>query len=232
MKVIFIDVGKGDCTLIIGKNVTIMIDTGDVSTFNNVRLTLQKNNVNTINALIITHVHEDHAGAYNLLMNEFKIETTYMPKCMVIRDLKHNFVYISSGSILNYGEIILEILAPCRKRYRNLNDYSIVSMLSFGKIKFLMMGDATALSENDIIDKYDDLSCNVLKVGHHGQDDSSQLLFLQKIKPQYSIISNDNAFSSQTVLDRLMKIKSEIYETSKYGNIEMDTDGEKICVKL
>ena len=53
------------------------------------------------------------------------------------------------------------------------------------------MGDASSITEKEILSKYNLPYIDVLKVGHHGSKTSSSEEFINEINPKYSIISVD-----------------------------------------
>jgi len=67
----FIDVGQGDCTLIITpEGETMLIDTGEDSQSNTVIAYLDICGVKTIDYLVLTHPHSDHIGsAHRIIEN-------------------------------------------------------------------------------------------------------------------------------------------------------------------
>ena len=78
-----------------------------------------------------------------------------------------------------------------------------------------------------LLDKYckekcEKLSADILKVGHHGSDSSTNLKFLQAVKPKKAAISSGkNRFGhpSLRVINRLKRIKVEIFRTDILGDI-------------
>ena len=56
------------------------------------------------------------------------------------------------GDEYNLGSAKFKVLAPNKPSYKDLNDYSVVTRLTFGETSFLFTGDAESVSENgDII---------------------------------------------------------------------------------
>ena len=60
--VCFTDVGQGDCTLIYSRGRTALIDTGTPKSAHKLCKSLKAKGIKTIDALIITHFHDDHYG--------------------------------------------------------------------------------------------------------------------------------------------------------------------------
>ena len=57
-----LDVGQGDAILVRTSEQTILIDTSDVDEQEKLKAALEKENVKTIDKLILTHPHADHIG--------------------------------------------------------------------------------------------------------------------------------------------------------------------------
>ena len=96
---------------------------------------------------------------------------------------------------------------------------------------FLFMGDAELISENEITG---DISCDVIKVGHHGSDSSSGKSFIKRVNPKYAIITvgekNRYDHPYQKIIDRWENNGAKIYRTDLNGNIIVTSNGDKIEV--
>ena len=116
--------------------------------------------------------------------------------------------------------------------YNNENDNSQVSYIKINNYKFMFMGDASSITEYNILNKYNIGQIDFLKVGHHGSDTSSSKNFINRIKPKYSLISvgknNKYGHPKQVVLNTLKNTK--IYRTDEDGSIEirLNNNGYKI----
>jgi Predicted hydrolase (metallo-beta-lactamase superfamily) len=126
-----------------------------------------------------------------------------------------------------------EMLAPNGTNYGdNLNNYSAVIKITYGNSKFLFMGDAEKLSEKEMLNKNYDLSCDVLKLGHHGSSSSSSKAFLDKASPKIAIVScgknNDYGHPHKETLSEMKKRNIQVYRTDVDGTITLISDGNKI----
>ena len=77
----FVDVGQGDCTVILlpdGK--TIMIDAGENGHEEEVFEFLDRNGIKKIDYLVATHPHSDHIGGLYEVVCEYEIGEVFMPK--------------------------------------------------------------------------------------------------------------------------------------------------------
>ena len=88
---------------------------------------------------------------------------------------------------------------------------------------FLIMGDAPMWVEKKIIKDHPSLSCDILKVGHHGSDTSTCEEWLNHLHPKEAIIScgKNNRFGhpSSSVVSLLNKHHITIRRTDKEGTI-------------
>ena len=116
--------------------------------------------------------------------------------------------------------------------YDNENDNSSVIYLNYNNYKFLFMGDAGIEREKDILEKYNLNTIDFLKVGHHGSDTSSNKIFINSIKPKYSLISvginNKYGHPKDSVLDVLSN--SKIYRTDQDGSIMFKIKNNKLQI--
>ena len=138
----------------------------------------------------------------------------------------------SFGDIFNIGEANVQILGPNSDSYINKNNYSIVAMVTFGKVRMLFTGDAEKLAEKEIMDTGYNIEADIFKAGHHGSDTSNSEKFLKKVKPKYVIIScksgNTYGHPQKSVMELLKSLGISIYRTDESGTIVMTTDGENI----
>jgi competence protein ComEC len=243
----FIDVGQGDSILIQINEKNMLIDAGTSESTNYLIDYLKKQKISKFDYIIETHPHEDHIGAMSKIINKFKVGKFYAPKITtntkafddMISSLKQKSLKIiiaKAGLNLNLGNNIkCEILAPNNISYKEVNNYSTVIKIDFGTTKFLFEGDAEKLSEDEMIAKGYNLSCDVLKLGHHGSRTATSDEFLKKTNPKIAIIScglnNDYGHPHKPTLTKLNAINSKIYRTDKDGTIVLESDGTKISKK-
>lgn len=117
--------------------------------------------------------------------------------------------------------------------FTDTNDYSAVIMIKYNDRKILLTGDINFengknSTERKIVANYekdfDYLSCDILKVAHHGSGTSSCIEFLNAAKPDYAVIScgagNDYNHPNREVLNRLTSENCVIYRTDLQGTIK------------
>ena len=224
--VYYLDVGQGDSSLLRLNNLNILIDTGDKNEEKIITF-LYSLGISKLDYIIITHGEKDHMGKSIDIVNDIKVNNVIF-NCGPYNDLekeliqllkKKDIYYSSCNKELIINNIKLQFLYT--REYDNENDNSNVIYLEFNNHKLLFMGDAGAEREKDILNKYNLKDIDFLKVGHHGSKTSSSNEFINKISPEYSIISvgknNKYGHPNKEVLDILKA--SEIYRTDEDGSV-------------
>lgn len=232
-----LDVGQGDSILIRQKynKQNILIDTGGIVSKNNDSYDITKNitipylkseGIYKLNYLILTHGDFDHSGMAINLINNFKIENII---------LNSNDNKLEEKIINKAKEKNLKIYHVSREKIKNMyfindmktndeNENSLVLYMKLEEKNILMMGDASAKTENYLINTYNIPKMDILKVGHHGSKTSSNKNFINKIKPKISLISagknNMYGHPHKQTIENLNK--SKIYVTKDDGAIKIN----------
>lgn len=247
LRIVGIDVGQGDGLLFQLPNGTKYLLDGGSTSVNDVgenRLLplLYYYGITKLDGAIVTHMDRDHYNGMKQLFGKIKIKCLYMPK-LERRDQEYDqlvalakyygtgVLYQVEGDYLNEGEIEFQWISPTKERQKeDKNDNSQVFFLKYKQFSGLFTGDMGEEREREM-EQYLK-HCTLLKVGHHGSKYSSNSSFLEKITPQYSMISygkrNRYGHPSKETIKRLENVHSVIYETGKQGAIFLETDGTRI----
>ena len=251
------DVGQGDSLLIASekRKKIILIDTGGIINQPKEKWQLKNKEysivisktipyikslgISKINALILTHGDYDHMGEAINLVNNFKVDKVIF-NCGTYNDLEQELIKVLNKKKIKYYSCIKELNIDKNKLYflqtkdyDNENDNSNVIYTELNGYKFMFMGDASVITEKEIIDKYNLPDIDVLKVGHHGSKTSSGEEFIEEINPRYSIISvgknNRYGHPNKEVLDNLNN--SKIYRTDEDGSIMFKIKNNKLKIE-
>ncbi|WP_041737173.1 MBL fold metallo-hydrolase [Caldicellulosiruptor acetigenus] len=251
LTVSFIDVGQGDSIIVQtpqGKN--ILIDSGPNTAESTVLSYLKSKGITKLDMVVVSHPHEDHIGNMDVIIQNFAVGKVYAPNVTTNTKAFESFLLAVKGKGLKFSipevgqdispdsKVKMIVLSPSKKdKYEDLNDYSIVLKVEYGKTSFLLMGDATASIEEKLL--HDNklkqyLKSNVLKIGHHGSKYSSTSTFLSTVKPKYAVISvgKDNPYGHPfpLTLSKLKSLGAEILRTDEQGTITITSDGQTIKV--
>jgi competence protein ComEC len=96
-------------------------------------------------------------------------------------------------------------------------------MVEYKDFCLLLAGDLTISGEKELLKKGLNLKADILKIGHHGAEDSTSEAFLKQIRPSISVISvnreNLRGYPSQETLERIKVLGSQLYKTDRDGTI-------------
>ena len=257
LSIAILDVGQGDATIIqTPKGKTIVIDVGlrfggDDSGADVVGPYLDYIQADTVDLLILTHPHNDHIGGAPWLLRHFPVKRVWQPNLdydsFTYREIQF---LIDSLGIKNespfagqvdgsFNPLFLRVLAPDSTTITNppssTNDYSIVVQTLYGTNRFLFSGDAEAGSETRQAHFDTLLKSDLIKVPHHGSLTSSTGQFLNKVKPQWAVISvgrrNKFRHPAKTTVERYQQLGVNIKRTDQDQAVIMEMDGTDFWLK-
>lgn len=242
------DVGQADAALIYSNGCSAVIDAGLTSSADDISADLKGADIKDIDALLITHLHMDHAGALAKIAMSFPIDNLIIPnrdssaEAMPTVNEAEKRVVAEKGKVFtategmnfNIGEFEVTLLAYFPDATKE-NDRSVITMAKIGNKKFLFTGDAEKATEADVLAEKLNIDCDVLKVGHHGSNSSSTSAFLKAASPEYAAISvgKDNMYShpSNKTIVALKNCGAEVYRTDKNGDISFYVENGNIRVE-
>jgi beta-lactamase superfamily II metal-dependent hydrolase len=211
----FINVGQGDATLIQAHGINVLIDTGGQRHVDIAEEVLipyfHRYRVRKLDYVIITHPDFDHDGALPSL-------ETQLPIHQIIRD---PFISINLGRVMLYNYQHFRELMP------EDNDRSLIIGVVYQGCQFLIMGDASVLTETYFLANFPEVKASILRVGHHGSSTSTSPALLTQLESQVAIISvggtNRYGHPHQEVLKRLQDHRILTRRTDLEGTIRYQT---------
>ena len=238
----FIDVGQADAALLECGGEFMLIDGGNVDDGQMLVSYLDQMGVETLEAVVCTHAHEDHVGGLASVLAVFPAQSVYSPTTTYGSRAFDNFMYYVDqqrlevtfpvpGEEFYLGDAQVTVLGPV-KDYAETNDTSIVMKVVYGDTSFLFTGDMEQEAETDMLDYGMDVKADVLKVGHHGSNTSTGYRFLYEVDPMYAVIScgRDNKYGHphREPMERLRQQGASIFRTDEMGTVVAVSDGRDI----
>ncbi len=238
----FIDVGQADCIFISSNNHHMLIDGGNNNDGKKVAKYLEEKGVKELDLVVSTHPHEDHIGGLDNVLKIIPTKKVLMPDLVtttktfeevidVIEEKEISLVIPEIGDKYYLGDSVIEIIYIDNNE-EDFNESSIVLKLTYKDVSFLFTGDSTTESEKHYLDK--DIDVDVLKVAHHGSKYSTSNEFLDKVTPEFAIISlateNDYYYPHIATINRLKEHGAKIYQTNELGTIIVESDGTNINI--
>ncbi len=247
--VYYLDVGQGDCSLIIGPKhqEIIMIDTGgyleyEVKTWqkknktfyisDNYLIFFKSLGINKIDLLVISHGDEDHAGEVLYLSNKIKIREVLINN---YDNKLESLIRKKLSAISNYQSVSFDFNVLKTKKEKDENDDSLIIYFKIDSYNFLYMGDAPTKKELEIMNNY--LIKNpIIKLGHHGSKTSSDKTFLNFISPLYAVISagRKNRFNHPhpNTIKTLNDLNIKYFNTQTDGSILFKIKRNKLKIEI
>ena len=247
----FVDVGQGDCSLIISDGEAVLIDAGELEYGDDVVKYLKAQNVKKLKYVIGSHQHTDHMGGMSAVIENFEIGELIMPPIPdelfptnstydkfldTLEEYDTVVTEAENKSTLKVGSVDLVMyVQDVNAGYEDLNNFSIAVKATHGDNSFIFAGDAEFDEEDRLSKSGYDLSAKVMKVNHHGSGGSSGYNFLGAVKPKYAVISvganNDYGHPKQAAITRIQKYCGDnIYRTDECGSIVFESDGEGLNI--
>ena len=243
----FMDVGQGDaCLLNLPGGKHMLIDAGTAKAETVILSLLKEQGVTHLDYVIATHPHADHIGSMTAVLNNFSVDTLYMPEVSANTKTYERFLetVLSKNvpvvaakvgvTITDIPHVTATFLGPVDNT-DDLNNASAVLRLSLGEVDFLFTGDAEQPVEELMLTGGSPLDAEILKAGHHGSSTSSCSAFLSAVNPEIAVNScgagNSYGHPHQETLDAFARMGVTVYRTDQNGTIAITTDGKNMDVK-
>lgn len=227
-KAIFLDVGQGDSLFILTQDEkSVLIDTGkDITAATKIGKYLFDN---SLDLLIITHSDIDHIGGVIDIKKSFQIKSVIAESNDFTEDL--NLQTIENGTKVLVGCCLQISFFNVESNLLDNNERSLAMLITSGDTDFFVAGDLPKSLEDSLVANLGDIE--VLKVGHHGSNTSTSDYFINRIKPEYAVISvgkeNRYGHPHREVLDVLEKNGIDTYRTDELGDIIIEFDAKSVA---
>ena len=191
-----LDVGQGDAAVLRHGRQATLVDVGPAGCYDVLRYLRHEGLY--VDALILSHLDEDHAGALGaLLASEIEIGRIVMPSGVSESDASPavrealelanergvSIETASAGAKIVSGGFAFDVLSP-QDGMEGDNERSLVLYTQSMGARILTTGDLPAKSEME-----SPPDCDILKVAHHGSKYASSDEFLRQTTPKIALIS-------------------------------------------
>jgi len=226
-------VGNADAALLQDQDMTVVIDAGEDGQTIAHYLHQRRQSVEL---LIITHLHIDHGGGIRALIDEgIPIEVCYLPFAAqtpmideevlpLIEELRQGGTeirYLCRGDVIALPSGQMTVLWPEEGRVfpaHDANDVSLVLQAEIAGVTMLLTGDLTGDYAPYIARPSD-----ILKVAHHGSKVGNTAEFLAAVQPQ--ILLQSNRLLSRTEYMAAVAGDIPLYATEQCGAVIVDFEG-------
>jgi competence protein ComEC len=245
-RITVLDVGQGDAILVEGdRGGRLLVDGGPDPD----RLLIELDERlppwdRRLDAVILTHPHEDHVAGLALLLARYRVGRVYEPG---MRGPGPGYAAwdealaaagapsrgrLATGDRLAVDDLRFDVLWPDPGRVpseppdggRGINDVSIVLLGEVDGRRVLLTGDV----EDDvdpILAKRGLPPIDLLKVAHHGSGTASTVAFLGVVRPSVAVVSsgagNPYGHPAKTTLQHLAETGARVLRTDTDGTVEV-----------
>jgi len=226
-------VGKADALLIKTPDASIMIDTGENGDGDELVARLFELGIKKLDLLILTHFDKDHIGGADTIIRNVPIDRILLPSyekeskqytqlLAALKQTDAEITYLTADLTLKYGALDLFVWpSPVPFDGTSDNDQSLITKALFDGKSYLFMGDAEEAELKKLIYSERNLTCDVLKLPHHGVYDEQYAALMATTLPSCVIIcdSPKNPADAQTI-ETLQFFEPIILQT-KNGEIHL-----------
>ncbi len=235
---VFLDADQADCAVVRTRGHTYLFDAGDTYTpaadyLNATCLHLD--------GVVLSHPHQDHAGGLEDVLESFRPDAIYVPEGWFEAEGVSEAVTRGIDRAMEMGVPIrelaagdrvalsqttrLDVYAPAHgERHDDINDMSIMALVSCGDHAALFTGDLSAEAEPESIPGAD-----VLKVPHHGSAKAASDRLLSACAPEIAVISvgeNNFGHPADETLEKLDACGARVLLTRDCGAITLTQRGD------
>jgi len=247
-----LDVGQGDAALLrTPRGKWVLLDAGPAwdggDAGRSTVLPYLRRRGGTLEAFILSHPHTDHVGGAASVLEELEPpvywdaafaggSAAYIASLALARAEGIEWRRVHPGDTTTIDGVRISFLAPDSVWTVGLTDpnlASTVTLIEYGVVRFLLVGDAERAEEEWLLREYPSrLRADVLKVGHHGSSTSSSDAFLAAVQPRAAVISvgarNRYGHPSNDVLRALRNAGADVLRTDQSGTVIARTNGERV----
>ena len=197
---------------------------------------LETEGITKADSAFVSHYHQDHVQGIIAAMENIKVRNLFLPDNMEgsewrvalensARENGTTVHYISQETLLTYNNgMTIRIIPPSNKTglSDDENDTSYVYYVEYNGFSATFTGDMSSFAEKNLIDDGKAGKTNLLKVAHHGSNTATCEEWVEKLTPEYAVISVDenNPYNlpNDDVLERLEN--AQVFRTDYDGDIK------------
>ena len=238
-----LNVGQGQCITAFAGDATAVIDCGNINTLDDAGAIageyLLSCGRRSVDLLILTHLHTDHADGVVRLMEMLPVDTLILP---ANADDEGNLLESILTCAEKHGTKVERIdsnaQASCERltaqifKLKNdgeINERCLMIDLAVGRKHLLLTADAPKKLERALVDSEKLESTDILMVGHHGSKYASSDELLREAGGGLAIISvgyNTFGHPASETLEALKAYGYEIKRTDEDGTVEIRLERE------
>ena len=240
-----LDVGQGESVVLLAGESAVVVDCGGTGTWDDAGDTageyLLSRGRRSIDALVLTHLHSDHANGAARLLTRIRVGTLYIPAGADDSDGELAAILAAAqrrgtelveiaaeDEALELGGMSLALLAP--EEAGNENESGIAVYASVSDFDTVITGDLGSAAERALVKSGRLGKAELLVAGHHGSRYSNSFELVDAVDPEIVAVSvgyNSYGHPTEDAIFRLTVHGARLYRTDVNGDItvRIDSDG-------
>lgn len=213
---------------------------------------LKRQGIRHVDLLVNTHPHGDHVGGFPVVVRALHVAEvadsgqTYGGRAFndglheaALRHVPVRVVRCGDRWSSSDG-VVLSILSPCGALLadgkNDVNENSVVLLLTYRGFRMLFTGDAGFETEQRLLASGADLRADVLKTGHHGSAYATSPEFVAAVAPAVALVSvgRHNLFGhpAPRTVTALTAAGARVYRTDRCGAITVSAEARSVTTML
>ncbi len=260
MEAVFLDVGQGDGICIRTGDQVVLVDGGSsdrkllgsrvIAAF------LKSRGISQVDQVIVSHGDLDHiSGLLELMEEDWGITVSHVILPWLGQDPEDDNYgrimraaegcgaqvhWMRRGDHIGKGKLGIDCLYAGEEDGKgngeDRNEHSLMLLVTYDLTGILLTGDMSAKGEARWLNMGETPRVQVLKAAHHGSSYSTTEAFLERIKPEWAVIScgegNRYGHPGEDTLDRLERRGVRTFVTMGTGAVTVKSDGRRMEVAV
>lgn len=233
-----IDVGQGQSLAVFSGEKTVLVDCGNINSLDDAGdetgAYLCSRGRESIDLLVLTHLHADHADGVTRLMAYLPVREILIgpdmedPNELIpqIREAARRngtkIRILREDRCESIGAIRVSLFTPGASG--DINERCVTAKITIGSYDMLITGDINMTAERELLAEHALHDIELLIVGHHGSKYASSPELLEEIGADIAIIScgfNNFGHPTPETLERLADSGYTVYRTDQDGTFEL-----------
>lgn len=198
LTVVYPQMTFADACILVCDGHAAMIDAGGYAQEEAVMSAIEQMGITAFDWVVCTHPHHDHEPGFEAVVSKYPVGqyiTSFpenendwskkMAKVLVAAGVPA--VSPSDGDVLTLGRAEIRLILP-ENTGKTVNNRSLLTMVSLGERRMLMLADIETMGQEALLSSGDDVHADILKYPHHGHAAMNKTL-LNVIAPSLCVIT-------------------------------------------
>ena len=234
VRLVCLNIGKADCSLLLYQDEAYLIDTGYEQTYPALKTALAQYGITHLNGVFLTHCHKDHEGGLiPLAQSDIQVDAWYAsPIYYDVKEGEHasmlaaqirnqEVTWLNAGNEIKVGsDASFTVLGPLSVNTDNENNNSLVMRFSSPQGSILFTGDMKEEEEYELLAANAFTACDILKAGHHGDNQTTTKELLSVVRPKAAVIFTSTQEEPDTpavsTIKRFEKVNCKVYVSQEW----------------